>query len=147
MEIESIRKEAYAKVFEIMSIITSSIDINSLNLEYIQYRIKTKDSIIKKMEKVGNNIYDVYDLIGIKYVFQDLSIVDTFCKNIKSIKDFNIVEIKDYLKKIHPRDPNYNALHILLTYDNFPCEIEIMDTNMSKHIIMSHDDFKKGLLK
>ena len=147
MKLENVRKEAYAKVFEIMGIITNSNDINLLNIEYIQYRIKTKDSIIKKMENVGNNIYDVYDLIGIKYVFQDLSIIDTFCKNIKSIKEFKIVEIRDYLKKGHPRDQNYKALHILLTYDNFPCEIEIMDTNMSKHIVMSHDDYKKGLLK
>lgn len=147
MDFESVRKEAYTKVFEIMSIINNSNHNNLLNLEYIQYRIKTKDSILKKMEKVGDNIYDVYDLIGIRYVFQNLSISDTFYKNIMNIKDFKIIEVRDYLEKGHPKDPNYKALHIRLKYDNFPCEIEIMDAKMSEHVIMTHDDYKKGLLK
>lgn len=136
MDFEDVRKSAYTKVFEIMSIINNSNHNNLLNLEYIQYRIKTKDSILKKMEKVGDNIYDVYDLIGIRYVFQNLNISDTFYKNIMNIKDFKIIEVRDYLEKGHPNDPNYKALHIRLKYDNFPCEIEIMDAKMSEHVII-----------
>ncbi len=147
MEFESIRNEAYLKALDIMNIMNKGNPSNLLDLEYIQYRIKSKDSILNKMKKVGNNIYDVYDLIGVRYVFRNLNNSDKFFQNIKNIKDFKIIEIRDYLETGHPEDPNYKTLHIRLKYDNFPCEVQIMDTKMSEHVIMTHDDYKEGLLR
>ena len=148
MEFNEIRKEANKKVLEIMRLINEGINLDILNdLDFIQYRIKSNSSIMGKMKKVGDNIYNVYDLIGIRYIFNDLT-------NYKQLKDyivnnpnFEIVEIKNYLQDGHPEDPNYKALHIRMKYHNFPCEVEFMDVKMAEHVVRTHDDYKKGLLK
>ena len=96
MEFNEIRKEANKKVLEIMSIINTGNNFEYFSdLDSIQYRIKSDNSIIAKMQKVGDNIYNVYDLIGIRYIFNDLT-------NYKQLKDyivnnpnFEIVEIKN----------------------------------------------------
>lgn len=147
MDLENIRKEAFNICLDVMDIVNKSNINNLFDLKYIQYRVKTKDSILRKMQKVGNSIDDVYDLIGIRYVFRNLNVSDIFCKNIINMKEFESIEIKDYLEKGHPEDSNYKALHIRLKYNNFPCEIQIMDINMSEHVTKTHDDYEKGLLK
>ena len=73
MEFNEIRKEANNKVLEIMRLINEGINLDILNdLDSIQYRIKSNSSIMGKMKKVGDNIYSVYDLIGIRYIFHNL---------------------------------------------------------------------------
>ena len=148
MEFNEIRKEANKKVLEIMSIINTGNNFEYFSdLDSIQYRIKSDNSIIAKMQKVGDNIYNVYDLIGIRYIFNDLT-------NYKQLKDyivnnpnFEIVEIKNYLQDGHPKDPNYKALHIRMKYHNFPCEVEFMDVKMAEHVVKTHAEYKNGLLK
>ena len=87
-------------------------------------------------------------IVGKKY----LPICKTCCN--KKLKDyivnnsnFEIVEIKNYLEDGHPEDPNYKALHIRMKYQKFPCEVEFMDVKMFEHVVRTHDDYKKGLLK
>lgn len=65
-----------------MSIINTGNNFEYFSdLDSIQYRIKSDNSIIAKMQKVGDNIYNVYDLIGIRYIFNDLT-------NYKQLKDY-----------------------------------------------------------
>lgn len=148
MEFNEIRKEANKKVLEIMQLINTGINFEYFNdLDSVQYRIKSTNSIINKMKKVENDIYNVYDLIGIRYIFHDLT-------NYKQLKDyivnnpnFEIVEIKNYLQDGHPEDKNYKALHIRMKYHNFPCEVEFMDVKMAEHVVKTHAEYKNGLLK
>ena len=100
-----------------------------------------------KMKKVGDNIYNVYDLIGIRYIFHNLKYYKKLKDYIVNNSNFEIVEIKNYLEDGHPEDPNYKALHIRMKYQKFPCEVEFMDVKMSEHVVRTHDDYKKGLLK
>lgn len=70
MEFNEIRKEANKKVLEIMQLINTGIDFEYFfDLDSVQYRVKSSESIINKMKKVENDIYNVYDLIGIRYIF------------------------------------------------------------------------------
>lgn len=148
MEFNEIRKEANNKVLEIMSLINEGINLDILNdLDSIQYRIKSNSSIMGKMKKVGDNIYNVYDLIGIRYIFHNLKYYKKLKDYIVNNSNFEIVEIKNYLEDGHPEDPNYKALHIRMKYQKFPCEVEFMDVKMSEHVVRTHDDYKKGLLK
>ena len=81
MEFNEIRKEANKKVLEIMQLINTGIDFEYFfDLDSVQYRVKSSESIINKMKKVENDIYNVYDLIGIRYIFHDLN-------NHKQLKD------------------------------------------------------------
>lgn len=148
MEFNEIRKEANNKVLEIMRLINEGINLEILNdLDSIQYRIKSNCSIICKMKRVGENIYNVYDLIGIRYIFHNLKYYKKLKDYIVNNSNFEIVEIKNYLEDGHPEDPNYKAIHIRMKYQKFPCEVEFMDVKMSEHVIKTHDDYKKGLLK
>ncbi len=148
MEFNEIRKEANNKVLEIMRLINEGINLDILNdLDSIQYRIKSNSSIIGKMKKVGDNIYNVYDLIGIRYIFRNLKYYKKLKDYIVNNSNFEIVEIKNYLEDGHPEDPNYKALHIRMKYQKFPCEVEFMDVKMAEHVARTHDDYKKGLLK
>ena len=148
MEFNELREEANKKVLEIMSIINTGINFEYfMGLDSIQYRIKSNSSIIAKMKKVGDNIYNVYDLIGIRYIFHDLTNYKQLKDYIVNNSNFEIVEIKNYLEDGHPEDPNYKALHIRMKYQEFPCEVEFMDVKMAEHVVRTHDDYKKGLLK
>lgn len=148
MEFNEIRKEANNKVLEIMSLINEGINLDILNdLDSIQYRIKSNSSIMGKMKKVGDNIYNVYDLIGIRYIFHNLKYYKKLKDYIVNNSNFEIVEIKNYLEDGHTEDPNYKALHIRMKYQKFPCEVEFMDVKMAEHVVRTHDDYKKGLLK
>lgn len=148
MEFNEIRKEATNKVLEIMRLINEGINLDILNdLDSIQYRIKSNGSIMGKMKKVGDNIYNVYDLIGIRYIFHNLKYYKKLKDYIVNNSNFEIVEIKNYLEDGHPEDPNYKALHIRMKYQKFPCEVEFMDIKMSEHVVRTHEDYKKGLLK
>ena len=148
MEFNEIRKEANNKVLEIMRLINEGINLDILNdLDSIQYRIKSNGSIMGKMKKVGDNIYNVYDLIGIRYIFHNLKYYKKLKDYIVNNSNFEIVEIKNYLEDGHPEDPNYKALHIRMKYQKFPCEVEFMDVKMFEHVVRTHDDYKKGLLK
>ncbi len=148
MEFNEIRKEANNKVLEIMQLINEGINLEILNdLDSIQYRIKSNSSIMGKMKKVGDNIYNVYDLIGIRYIFYNLKYYEKLKEYIVNNSNFEIVEIKNYLEDGHPEDPNYKALHIRMKYQKFPCEVEFMDIKMFEHVARTHTDYKKGLLK
>ena len=61
--------------------------------------------------------------------------------------NFTDIVIKDYSESGHPEDPDYKAIHLRTKYQDYPCEIEIMDVKMSEHVVMTHADYKKGLLK
>ena len=64
MEFNEIRKEANKKVLEIMQLINTGIDFEYFfDLDSVQYRVKSSESIINKMKKVENDIYNVYCLI------------------------------------------------------------------------------------
>ena len=147
MKIEEVRNEAYNKVFEIMKIINKYDKNIFLDLDYIQYRIKTESGIIKKMEKIGGDIFDVYDLIGVRYVFKNLNTSKTLMDAILNDSCFYDIEIRDYSENGHPDDPDYKAIHLRTKFEEYPCEIEIMDTKMSEHVVMTHNDYKNGLLK
>lgn len=148
MKIEEIRTEANKKVFEIMRIINKYDENLFLDLLYIQHRIKSEKSILKKMQKVGSdNIFDVYDLIGVRYVFNNMNTCESLMNTILIDSNFYDTLIKDYSKEGHPEDPNYKAIHLRTKFQEYPVEIEIMDEKISEHVVLTHNDYKKGLLK
>ena len=115
MEFNEIRKEATNKVLEIMRLINEGINLDILNdLDSIQYRIKSNGSIMGKMKKVGDNIYNVYDLIGIRYIFHNLKYYKKLKDYIVNNSNFEIVEIKNYLEDVdHLNNKQKNMFNTL----------------------------------
>lgn len=148
MKYDTERKEAYAKVFKIMANIYEHAGYEAFNnIDSIKYRIKSESSILGKMasKKVGSNIEDVYDLIGLRYIFKELKDCEALRKSIMNNEYFKIVEIKDYLNG-HPEDPDYKAIHFRAKFEGYPCEIELLDLEMEEHVAKTHEAYKNGLL-
>lgn len=147
MDISALRKESLKKCVNIIeSIINQENGYNiQNNLEMVKFRIKSEESIKAKMRKQNINIDKVYDLIGIRFIFKTTDQCYDFLERIKTNKDFKINEIRDYIKS--PKDlDEYKAIHVLIGYGKYLCEIQIMNIDMNKLDENTHDDYKKGLL-
>lgn len=87
-------------------------------VEHIKSRIKTKDSIIKKLEKKNyeinnyNIINNVHDIIGVRLVCSFLPDVYNIVNIIKNSKQLKIKEEKDYIK--NPKDTGYISYHLIV---------------------------------
>lgn len=85
-------------------------------VEHIKSRIKSCDSVIKKLEKRGyeltteNLINHVHDMIGIRIVCSFLSDVKSIVEVLKSSKVFKIIEERDYIS--NPKDSGYISYHM-----------------------------------
>lgn len=88
-------------------------------IEYIKSRIKTPESIVKKLKRHGyestmqNMVEHVNDIAGIRVVCSFTSDIYRLAEMIGKQKEFTIVYIKDYLK--HPKESGYRSYHMLVT--------------------------------
>lgn len=91
---------------------------NEKLVDHIKSRIKTKESIINKLERKNyevncvNIIKHIHDVIGIRIVCPFLSNVYEIVNLIKSNKRYIIKEEKDYIK--NPKDTGYISYHIIM---------------------------------
>lgn len=87
-------------------------------VEHIKSRIKTKDSIIKKLENKNyeinnyNIINHVHDIIGVRLVCSFIPDVYNIVNIIKNSKQLKIKEEKDYIK--NPKDTGYISYHLIV---------------------------------
>ena len=147
MDIFKIREAALQKcVCIIQYIINEKSDFDMVNnLEMVKFRIKSEESIKKKMRQKNLTVDKVYDLIGIRFILKTEEQCYEFLEKIKNNTNFRINEIRDYIK--NPKDlDQYKAIHVLINFDNHLCEIQIMNIDMNKLDEKTHEDYKKGLL-
>ena len=85
-------------------------------VEHIKSRIKSSDSVIKKLERRGydlttsNLINHVHDMIGIRIVCSFLSDVKSVVNVLKLSKLFKIQDERDYIS--NPKDSGYISYHM-----------------------------------
>lgn len=92
-------------------------------IEYIKKRIKTPESIVKKLRSDGydstieNMIYHVRDIAGIRVVCSFTSDIYRLAEMIGKQNDLTVVSVKDYIK--HPKESGYKSYHMLVTVPIF----------------------------
>ena len=92
-------------------------------IEYIKSRIKTPESIVKKLKKAGlestieNMITYVKDIAGIRIVCSFTSDIYRLAEMIGKQNDLTVVSVKDYIK--HPKDSGYKSFHMIVTVPIF----------------------------
>ena len=97
---------------------------NNLHCHLISSRIKTFSSSINKLNKINcNELYDLHDLIGFRFVFYDYVELYKFYHYIK--KDRNILHTKNFIKE--PKHNNYKALNIRYSNPYNDCPIKQME--------------------
>ena len=92
-------------------------------IEYIKKRIKTPESIVKKLRSSGydstieNMISHVKDIAGIRIVCSFTSDSYRLAEMIGKQNDLTVVSVKDYIK--HPKASGYKSYHMLVTVPIF----------------------------
>ena len=112
-------------------------------IESIKSRVKSSDSIIKKMRKKGLPptiscmMANIYDIAGVRVVCPFISDVCHVARMLMNQTDVEAVRVKDYIE--NPKDNGYRSLHLILMVDVFfsdqkrkvPIEIQLRTIAMN----------------
>lgn len=117
-------------------------------IEYIKSRIKTPESIVKKLKRdgydstIGNMIRYVNDIAGIRIVCSFTSDIYRLAEMIGKQNDLTVVSVKDYIK--HPKESGYKSFHMLVTVPIFLSD-RVVDTKVEIQIRTIAMDFWASL--
>jgi len=87
-------------------------------VEHIKSRLKTTDSIIRKLENKGfeltiDNIDNLHDIVGIRIVCSFLSDVYTIVRLIEKSNNIVLKKKKDFIKE--PKKSGYTSYHLIVS--------------------------------
>jgi putative GTP pyrophosphokinase len=117
-------------------------------IEYVKSRIKTPESIVKKLKRYGyessieNMMTYVNDIAGIRIVCSFTSDIYRLAEMIGKQNDITVISVKDYIK--HPKESGYKSYHMLVTVPIFLSDRTI-DTKVEIQIRTMAMDFWASL--
>ncbi|WP_075718063.1 GTP pyrophosphokinase [Roseburia sp. 499] len=117
-------------------------------IEYIKSRIKSPESIVKKLKRSGyestidNMVTHVNDIAGIRIVCSFTSDIYRLAEMIGKQNDLTVVSVKDYIK--NPKDSGYKSYHMLVTVPIFLSD-RVVDTKVEIQIRTIAMDFWASL--
>ena len=117
-------------------------------IEYIKSRIKSPESIVKKLKRNGyestieNMVTHVKDIAGIRVVCSFTSDIYRLAEMIGKQNDLTVVSVKDYIK--HPKESGYKSYHMLVTVPIFLSD-KVVDTMVEIQIRTIAMDFWASL--
>ena len=88
-------------------------------IEHIKTRIKTPESIVKKLKRYGyetsieNMVKYINDIAGVRLICSFTSDIYRLAEMIGNQSDLRVLSIKDYIK--HPKESGYKSYHMLVT--------------------------------
>ncbi len=113
-------------------------------IEHIKSRIKTSESIVKKLKKHGyestiqNMIEHVNDIAGIRVICSFTSDIYRIADMIRNQSDIKVIAVKDYI--ITPKTSGYKSYHMLVSVPVFLSD-RIIDTKVEIQIRTVAMDF------
>lgn len=111
-----------------------SMDSERNPIESIKSRIKTPESLIKKMvkkriSKIEDIDQEIHDIAGVRVVCSFLEDVYYLEKRILSQNDVKLISRKDYIK--NPKKSGYQSLHLIV---EVPIQLENEEKNVCVEI-------------
>jgi len=88
-------------------------------IEHIKCRIKTSESIVKKLKRhgyestIGNMVQYVNDIAGVRVICSFTSDIYRIAEMIRNQNDIDIISVKDYIK--NPKESGYKSYHMLVS--------------------------------
>lgn len=88
-------------------------------IEHIKSRIKTPESIVKKLKRhglestIGNMVKYVNDIAGIRVICSFTSDIYQIAEMISNQSDINVISVKDYI--VNPKPSGYKSYHMLVS--------------------------------
>lgn len=117
-------------------------------IEHIKSRIKTPESIVKKLKKHGyestinNMIRYVNDIAGIRVICSFASDIYQIAEMISNQSDIKVISVKDYI--VNPKASGYKSYHMLVTVPVYLSD-RIADTKVEIQIRTVAMDFWASL--
>ncbi|MCH5250180.1 MAG: GTP pyrophosphokinase family protein [Lachnospiraceae bacterium] len=117
-------------------------------IEHIKSRIKTPESIVKKLKKhgyestIGNMVKYVNDIAGIRVICSFTSDIYQIAEMISNQSDINVISVKDYI--VNPKQSGYKSYHMLVTVPVYLSD-RIEDTKVEIQIRTVAMDFWASL--
>lgn len=123
--------------------------VHSYNpIEHIKSRMKTSESIVKKLKRYGyestiQNMVDyINDIAGIRVICSFVSDIYRIADMISNQSDIKVISVKDYLK--NPKASGYRSYHMLVTVPVYLSD-RIVDTKVEIQIRTVAMDFWASL--
>ena len=88
-------------------------------IEHIKSRIKTSESIVKKLKKHGyestidNMIQYIIDIAGIRIICSFTTDIYRIAEMLERQNDIKVLSVKDYIK--HPKASGYKSYHMIVS--------------------------------
>ncbi len=117
-------------------------------IEHIKSRLKTSESIVKKLKKNGyestieNMVKHVNDIAGIRVICSFASDIYEIADMISNQSDIKVYSVKDYI--MHPKASGYKSYHMLVTVPVYLSD-RIVDTKVEIQIRTVAMDFWASL--
>lgn len=117
-------------------------------IEHIKSRLKTPESIVKKLKKNGyestisNMVKYVNDIAGIRVICSFTSDIYRIAEMIAKQDDIKVISIKDYIE--NPKPSGYKSYHMLVTVPIFLSD-RIVDAKVEVQIRTVAMDFWASL--
>ncbi|MFI3213565.1 MAG: GTP pyrophosphokinase family protein [Eubacteriales bacterium] len=92
-------------------------------IEHIKSRLKTSESIVKKLKKHGyesnieNMVDHVNDIAGVRIICSFTSDIYQIAEMIRNQDDIEVISIKDYMK--NPKASGYKSYHMIVSLPVF----------------------------
>ena len=117
-------------------------------IEHIKSRVKTSESIVKKLKKNGyestieNMVEHVNDIAGIRVICSFTSDIFRLADMIENHKDIRVIYVKDYIT--YPKASGYKSYHMIVTVPVYLSD-RIVDTKVEIQIRTVAMDFWASL--
>lgn len=117
-------------------------------IEHIKARIKTPESIVKKLKRHGyestidNMVKHVNDIAGIRVICSFTSDIYRIAEMISEQKDIRVICVKDYIT--YPKPSGYKSYHMIVTVPVYLSD-RIVDTKVEIQIRTVAMDFWASL--
>ena len=117
-------------------------------IEHIKSRIKTPESIVKKLKRHGyestieNMVRYINDIAGIRIICSFTSDIYRIADMIRDQKDIRVLAIKDYIT--YPKSSGYRSYHMIVTVPVYLSD-RIVDTKVEIQIRTVAMDFWASL--
>ncbi|HJC92174.1 MAG TPA: GTP pyrophosphokinase family protein [Candidatus Mediterraneibacter excrementigallinarum] len=117
-------------------------------IEHIKTRIKTPESIVKKLKRYGyetsieNMVRYVNDIAGVRLICSFTSDIYRLAEMIGNQSDLKVLSIKDYIK--NPKESGYKSYHMLVSVPIFLSD-SVVDTKVEIQIRTIAMDFWASL--
>ena len=117
-------------------------------IEHIKTRVKTPESIVKKLKRYGyetsieNMVKYINDIAGVRLICSFTSDIYRLAEMIGNQSDLKVLTIKDYIKK--PKESGYKSYHMLVSVPIFLSD-SVVDTKVEIQIRTIAMDFWASL--